>query len=201
MDNKIKFHITGMGGQGSGFLSRIITYAGHLAGLSITSMETHGLAQRGGVVVSDISIGYDPDETPLCGIGEADVVISLEALEGVRALPKLKPEGLLVLNTAVYQPLATRVDPENNPYPSMEEIEKEIRRRTSRLLVVAASKDAQDLGLSQSMNVILLGALASNSKILPFSKEHLIEAIKAKVPAKYHETNLKAFEIGYNYSL
>ena len=61
--------------------------------------------------------------------------------------------------------------------------------------------DSRDLGLSQAMNVILIGALAGNTDILPFNADHLKEAILANVPPKYHDLNLKAFERGYSYKI
>lgn len=202
MTNKqLKVHITGMGGQGIGSTSRVLATAARIAGLTVMTMETHGLAQRGGVVISDLAIGFDPSESPLCASGEADVLIALEALEALRSLPKLRRNGVVVLNTTKYQPLSVRVSPEEVHYPTLEEIEKEIKKWTSKVLLVPAHEDAQELGLSRVMNVILIGALAANTEILPFTQDQIKAGIKTNLPPKYHEVNLRAFDKGLTYKL
>lgn len=198
---RLKIHICGMGGQGIGATSRIIASAAYLADLSVSTIETHGLAQRGGRVVSEISIGYDPSESPICAEGEADVLIALEVLESLRSLPMLKKNGLAVVNTTSYQPLLVRVSKGKMEYPSLKQIEKEILSWTSNLLMIDANEDANSLGLSQSMNMILLGAIAGNSEILPFTKDHLIQSIKSNVPSKYHDVNILAFNKGFEYQI
>jgi indolepyruvate ferredoxin oxidoreductase beta subunit len=200
-EKRLKIHICGMGGQGIGSTSRIIAGAAYLAGLTVGTIETHGLAQRGGRVVSELSIGYDPRESPICGEGEADIIIALEALEGLRSLPLLKQNGLAVVNTTTYHPLTVRVSKGSEIYPTLDQIENEIKRWTPNLVMIDARKDANLLGLSQSMNVILLGAILGNSTILPFNQEHLEQAIKLKVPSKYHEVNIKAFHKGMEYKI
>lgn len=197
----LKVHITGMGGQGIGSTSRILSYAAQLAGLSVSTMETHGLAQRGGVVVSDLAIGFGASESPICTDGEADILIALEALESLRSLPRLRKNGLVVVNTTQYQPLSVRISKGEIKYPSLEEIRTELKKWTTNIIFVSANDDARELGLSQAMNVILLGALVANIDILPFSIEHLKEAIIAKIPAKYHEVNLAAFQRGTEYKI
>ena len=198
---KLKVHVTGMGGQGIGSTTRVLATAAKLANLTVMTMETHGLAQRGGVVVSDLAIGYDPSESPQCAIGEADVLISLEALESLRSLPKLRKNGIVVVNTTKYQPLSVRSSKGEIKYPSLEEIESELKKFTPNVILVPAQKDAQELGVSQVMNMILIGALAGNTDILPISKEEIKAAMKTILPPKYVEVNLKAFEKGLSYKL
>ncbi|MFW9992257.1 MAG: indolepyruvate oxidoreductase subunit beta [Candidatus Odinarchaeota archaeon] len=199
--NKLKIHVTGMGGQGVASVSRLIVTTAKLAGLSVMSTETHGLAQRGGIIVSDIAIGYDTTESPLCSNGEADILMALEALEGLRALSKLRKNGIAVINTVCYQPLPVRISKGKVNYPSIEEIKAEIMKQTPNVLLVNANEDARDLGLSQAMNVILLGAMIASTEILPFNREQMIEGLKASLPEKYFEVNLKAFTKGMEYKL
>ncbi|NHJ39790.1 MAG: indolepyruvate ferredoxin oxidoreductase subunit beta [Asgard group archaeon] len=202
MTNKrLKVHVTGMGGQGIGSTTRVLATAAKLAGLSVMTMETHGLAQRGGVVVSDLAIGYDPSESPQCAVGEADVIIALEALESLRSMPKLKKGGIAVVNTTTYQPLEVRYSKGKIAYPSLEDIENELKRVTPNVLLVPAQEDAQELGVSRTMNMILIGALVANSDILPISKKQIIDGMKVILPPKYFDVNLKAFEKGLSYKL
>ncbi|MBN2156559.1 MAG: indolepyruvate oxidoreductase subunit beta [Candidatus Lokiarchaeota archaeon] len=193
--DRLKVHISGMGGQGVGATSRILTYASQLAGLSVSSMETHGLAQRGGVVVSDIAIGYGR-ESPLCANGEADVLLTLEALEALRSMVKLRKDGIAVVNTTKYQPLSVRISRGEVKYPTLEEIKQELKKRTPNVIMVDADKTARNLGISLAMNVVLIGALCANTDILPFTEEQLKEAIKAKIPQKFVGVNMAAFSKG-----
>ncbi|MFX1255459.1 MAG: indolepyruvate oxidoreductase subunit beta [Promethearchaeota archaeon] len=198
---QLKIHITGMGGQGIIATSRLIATAAKIAGLSVMTTETHGLAQRGGIIVSDLSIGYDPTESPLASYGEADILIALEPLEALRSLPKLRKNGLAIINTAQYQPLPVRISKGEVKYPSLGEIKAEIEKQTPNVILVNANNDARALGLSRVMNVILLGALVANTEKLSFSQEDIIESIKTNLPSKYHEINLKAFNKGLDYKI
>jgi indolepyruvate ferredoxin oxidoreductase beta subunit len=198
---QLKVHVTGMGGQGIGSTTRVLATAAKLAGLSVMTMETHGLAQRGGVVVSDLAIGYDPTESPQCAVGEADVIIALEALESLRSMPKLRKGGVVVVNTTTYQPLSVRFSKGEIKYPTLEEIETELKRVASDVILVPAQEDARELGVSQTMNMILIGALTANTKILPFTKEQIINGMKAILPPKFVDINLQAFEKGLSYKL
>jgi len=197
----IKIHITGMGGQGIGSTSRILAHAAKIAGVTVASMETHGLAQRGGVVVSDLAVGFDPSETPICNSGEADILIALESIEAARSLPLLRPNGIVIVNSTAYQPLTVRISHGKVPYPSLLQIREELLRRTSKVLMVSAAEDSKAIGLSQTMNVILLGALVANTTLLPFSKAQLLQAILMQVPERYHEANMLAFQKGSQYKL
>lgn len=197
----LKVHITGMGGQGIGSTSRILSTAAGIANLSVTTTETHGLAQRGGVVVSDLAIGYDPEESPICSNGEADVLIALEAVESLRSMSLLRKDGIAIVNTTKYQPVTVRISKGEINYPSLDEIKAELLKRTPHVILVNAMEDSRDLGLSQAMNVILLGALVGNTDILPFSADQIKEAIAKNVPAKYKSLNLKAFDRGFEYKI
>ena len=103
-------YLTGVGGQGIGLISEIILRAADLAGRSVKSVDTHGLAQRGGIVVSQIRMG-DTVYSPLIPAGKADLVISLERHEALRAASKmLKTKGCLIYYNTVWQPLSVRLN-------------------------------------------------------------------------------------------
>ncbi|MHA1461735.1 MAG: indolepyruvate oxidoreductase subunit beta [Candidatus Heimdallarchaeota archaeon] len=201
VNKKLKVHVTGMGGQGIGSTTRVLATAAQVANLTVMTMETHGLAQRGGVVVSDLAIGYDPTESPQCAEGEADVLIALEALESLRSMPKLRKNGIVVVNTTTYQPLVVRHSKGEIKYPTLEAIEAELKRVTPNVLLVPAQIDARELGVSQTMNMILIGALTANTDILPFTKEQIIEGMTSILPPKYLDVNIKAFEKGLSYKI
>ena len=103
-------YLTGVGGQGIGLISEIILRAADHAGHPVKSVDTHGLAQRGGIVVSQIRIG-DKIFSPIIPAGQADLVISLERHEAFRAAgTALKDKGCLIYYNTVWQPLSVRLN-------------------------------------------------------------------------------------------
>jgi len=103
-------YLTGVGGQGIGLISEIILRAVDHAGLPVKSVDTHGLAQRGGIVVSQIRIG-DQVFSPIIPAGQADLVISLERHEAFRAAETmLKDKGGVIYYNTVWQPLSVRLN-------------------------------------------------------------------------------------------
>ncbi|MFH1985567.1 MAG: 2-oxoacid:acceptor oxidoreductase family protein [Pseudomonadota bacterium] len=103
-------YLTGVGGQGIGLISEIILRAADHGGHPVKSVDTHGLAQRGGIVVSHIRIG-DNAFSPLIPAGRTDLVISLERHEALRgAATALKDNGCLIYYNTVWQPLSVRLN-------------------------------------------------------------------------------------------
>lgn len=103
-------YLTGVGGQGIGLISEVILRAADHGGHPVKSVDTHGLAQRGGIVVSQIRIGENVF-SPLVPAGQADLVISLERHEALRAGGTvLKENGCLIYYNTVWQPLSVRLN-------------------------------------------------------------------------------------------
>ncbi|MDJ0780760.1 MAG: 2-oxoacid:acceptor oxidoreductase family protein [Desulfosarcinaceae bacterium] len=101
-------YLIGVGGQGIGLLSEIILRAADHSGQSAVAVDTHGLAQRGGVVVSQIRLGIAAG-TPLIPGHQADLVVSLERHEAMRGLDSAaRPGGTLIYYDTVWQPLGVR---------------------------------------------------------------------------------------------
>ncbi len=105
-------YVAGVGGQGIGLLSGVLGAAMVDAGHALRGCETHGLAQRGGVVVAHLRLG-EAAFAPRVPPGEADLVISLERLEAHRGIvTMLRPGGRVIYYDAQYQPLAVRLGEE-----------------------------------------------------------------------------------------
>ena len=103
-------YLTGVGGQGIGLISEIILRAADHGGHRVKSVDTHGLAQRGGIVVSQIRMGENIF-SPLIPAGQADLAISLERHEALRAAARvLKDHGSLIYYNTVWQPLSVRLN-------------------------------------------------------------------------------------------
>jgi indolepyruvate ferredoxin oxidoreductase beta subunit len=162
-------------------------------GLNVRVSEIHGMAQRGGAVVSMVRIGKVV-LAPTVMEGQADILLGFEPLETLRSLNYTSEKSLVIMNT-LQVPL-TELTAKNLKYPSRDEIVEKIHRFTKNVHLVDAVKLAKKAGSAITQNVVLLGALAGTNE-LPMRKAKLIEAVRELVPTKYVDTNLKAFELGY----
>ncbi len=192
-EGTLNIYVSGVGGFGIGSVTRILTVASEMTGKQVAGSETHGLAQRGGVVVSTLRIGENIMGSPLIINGTADIVVALEPLEALRAMPVLKRGGTVIYNTTSFQPLSVRLEQER--YPTLEEIEAELRKVTDNVIPLDASAKAKELGLSQAANVVLLGALVGR-EALPFDMEVMKRAVEQSTPQRFLDANLKALKAG-----
>jgi indolepyruvate ferredoxin oxidoreductase beta subunit len=185
---KIDLLITGVGGQGAILASDIIGKAAVASGLPIRAAETHGMAQRGGSVVNHIRIGETYGSMiPKKG---ADIMLALEPMEAVRYLEFLKEGGIVIVNTQPLLPVT--VTSGLAKYPDISKI-LEVLSKNYIVKAFNADELAFEAGSRLAMNVAMVGAV---SDYLPIPGESMIESIKALVPKKTVEINLKAFEMG-----
>lgn len=185
---KLDLLITGVGGQGAILASDIIGKAAVTAELPIRAAETHGMAQRGGSVVNHIRVGNDYGSMiPKKG---ADLLLALEPMEAVRYLDFLKDGGIIIMNTQPIIPVT--VTSGLTKYPEVSDI---LDFLSEKYIVKAFNADdlAYEAGNRLAMNVVMVGAV---SGYLPIPKETLLESVKALVPQKTIEVNLRAFEAG-----
>ena len=186
----MNFALVGVGGQGVLLASDVLAEVGLRAGLDVKKSEVHGMAQRGGAVLSQVRWG-DKVYGPLVGPGEIDYLISFELLEALRWLQFLRPEGIAIVNDQKLPPLA--VSSGGMEYPSEEQIKKALSEATKEYHIVPALAKAEELGTERATNVVLLGAL---SKHLDVSEKDWVAVIQERVPKKYVELNRKAFTAG-----
>jgi len=179
----------GVGGQGVLTASSIIGVAALKAGVNVTMSEVHGMAQRGGIVVTEMNIG-DAHST-LVGDGEADIVVGFEPVEAYRVLHKAHEGSYVVVNTEPIVPITASLGKAN--YPDVNEVLSAMKNLN--VYTLEATEIARSLGNVITMNIVMLGALAAVPEF-PIAREYVIEAIKEKFPPKYHEINIKAFELG-----
>ncbi len=189
----------GVGGQGLMLVSNIIGLTCAEYGLNIRTAETHGLAQRSGSIYTHIRIGDDVF-SPLIPYGEADVLLGMEAIETLRYIEFLKPNGVIILNEYIWQPVQStfdRVIDSEVKYIEFQDIIEKMKMVTNRIFILNASDLALKAGNPLTSNVILLGAL-SKIEGFPISKDQLKSMIPNVVPNKAIDANLKAFDIGHN---
>lgn len=188
----------GVGGQGLMLVSNILGLACAEYGLEIRTAEVHGLAQRSGSIYTHIRIG-DKVYSPLIPYGEADVLLGMEAIETLRYIEFLKPDGNIILNNYLWYPVQSTFERVNNPeisYISIEKILEQLKKVSKNIHLVDALDLAHQAGNPLTSNVILLGAL-TNINGFPLKIEHLREIIPRIVPKKAIDANLKALLLGF----
>jgi indolepyruvate ferredoxin oxidoreductase beta subunit len=185
-------YLTGVGGQGIGLLSEVLMRAADHAGLPVQAVDTHGLAQRGGVVVSSIRLG-EPVYSPLIPAGEADLVVALERHEALRGLTVfLKDKGTLIYYNTSWQPLAVRLD-QAAPVPP-ETLQAECRRRGIREVVVFKP------GLTdvRMQNTVVLAQIAVQRLVPGIESGHYRTAFDDLLAGSVLEKNLALFDAEVN---
>ncbi|MBS3817431.1 MAG: indolepyruvate ferredoxin oxidoreductase subunit beta [Candidatus Thermoplasmatota archaeon] len=193
--NRVNLELVGVGGQGILTSSQVIGGAALEKGLDVYMSEVHGMAQRGGVVVTTVKLG-DEVYSPLVGRGEADVVLGFEPVETYRAIEQASEGTWVVTNTEPIVPFTVSVGSED--YPSIEdEIIPSLEDSTEKLITLNAQSLAEEAGAAITQNIVLIGAL-TGLKVLPLEKEEIKDSVKDKVPEKFLEMNMEAFEKGYN---
>lgn len=181
--------IVGVGGQGTLLASRILGNAVISEGYDVKVSEVHGMSQRGGSVVTYVKFG-DKVYSPIIDKGNADIVLAFEMLEAYRALPYLKPSGKMIVNTQKINPMPVITGVAEYPENIAEKLESKIQ-----LTKVDAYDLAKKAGNAKAVNVVLIGVMAKSTDI---SYEKWIQALKSTVPEKFLQTNLAAFDLGYN---
>lgn len=181
--------IVGVGGQGTLLTSRILGGITVAAGYDVKLSEVHGMAQRGGSVVTYVRYGENVAE-PIVEEGQADVLIAFERLEALRYAHYLKKDGVIIVNDQRIDPMPVVTGVAEYPEGIIEELSDKYR-----VVSVDAMEEAVKMGNSRVFNVIILGIAAKN---MDFPKEQWIEVIKNTVPPKTVDINVAAFEKGYS---
>ena len=180
--------MAGVGGQGTLLASEILSEVLMQAGYDVKKAEVHGMAQRGGSVVSHVRFGKKV-YSPIIPEGEADVLFGFELLETYRYLPLVKKTGAVVVNNLRIAPPSVLLG--KSAYP--QDIDRKLKERVDNLRIVDGLELAEQAGNSKAINTVLLGAL---SNTLSPTHEQWIAAIRHLVPERFLEVNLKAFELG-----
>jgi indolepyruvate ferredoxin oxidoreductase beta subunit len=187
----LRIFLTGVGGQGTLLASRLLGEAALAAGFNPMVSETHGMAQRGGIVVSTVVLG--DLESPLISPGEADIVLGFEALETFRALDRCHSDSLVIANTATLVPYPVAIG--QAQYPPVDQMFCRLGENVGALLAFEAGDLARQAGSPLAVNMVLLGALAATDS-LPISADTILAVVRTRTKEKFLASNLKAFELG-----
>ncbi len=180
--------VVGVGGQGTLLTSRIIGKTALNAGWDVKLSEVHGMAQRGGSVVTFVRYDKKVYE-PVCEEGDVDVLISFERLEALRYAHFLKKDGIMIVNDTRIDPMTVVIGAKEYPEGILEGLKEK-----HTLYTIDGGAIAKEIGNSKVLNSVVLGLAA---KHIGFSEAEWLETLKNTVPPKTIEINTKAFKAGY----
>ena len=174
--------ISGVGGQGVLFVTRLLAEAAIGKGLPVTTSETHGMAQRGGTVLSHFKVG--DYSSPLIRPGQADGLLVLKAENMAQHGAFLRSGGWVALNAG----------PEDSPVDAAAK-------------VVDADSIARKIDNSKSVNLVVLGFSLAVAEKVPAGQNPLFcnlgdiqNVLKSRFgnKAKLREASLGALQAGYD---
>lgn len=175
----------GLGGQGILFMTKVFAEAGLRKGYRVLGAETHGMAQRGGSVVSHLRFGEV--EGSLVEVGTAHFLLALEENEAFRNLPFLAPGGTLYVNSS-------------DPAFPRKEVREYLEKTHIRPHPLDARRVAFALGAPMALNLALVGSFAAHEKE-PFAAEDLRTTLAAISPERLRDVNLAVFDAGFQEGL
>lgn len=176
--------ICGVGGQGIILASDVLCYAAFLEGFDVKKSEVHGMAQRGGSVITHVRFGKKV-YSPLIEEGTTDCILAFEKLEALRYISYLKKGGTVIVDNREIPPMSVLVGQADYPTNIDERL-----RKSGNIQFIDATRMALELGNIRVVNIILLGVL---SNFLYFAKESWEESIRKNIKEKYVDLNVTAF--------
>ncbi|MDR3292504.1 MAG: indolepyruvate oxidoreductase subunit beta [Clostridiales bacterium] len=181
--------IVGVGGQGTLLASRILGNLAPILGLEVKLNEVHGMAQRGGSVVTHVKMA-DKVYSPVIAEGDADAVLAFEVLEGYRYRHFLKKGGIMVVNTQEILPMPVITGAAEYP----KDLAKHLREECGAITVDALAA-ANEIGNARTVNTVILGCFA---RIAGIACADLEKALEQSVKPKLLEVNKTALKKGYS---
>lgn len=183
--------IVGVGGQGSLLASKLLGSLLTNEGYDVKVSEVHGMSQRGGSVVTYVRYG-DKVYSPVICEGEADFIIAFEKLEAARHADCLKKGGRIIVNTQSIDPMPVIT----GAFVYPDDVLDKLKAQGVCVDDIDALSMAEEAGNIKSVNIVLMGRLA---KYFDLEYDKWISAIEKNVKPQFVESNIKAFDLGYNY--
>ncbi len=180
--------LVGVGGQGILLTSDILAKTAALSGLDVKKSEIHGMAQRGGSVISQVRFG-DKVYSPIITDGASDLLVSFERLEALRWRHLLAPEGQVLINDIDLAPVTVS----SGQQAAVADLGARLTSAYPAATYIDALSIATRLGNARAMNMVVAGAL---STLTPFEASVWEQAMRERIPAKLVEMNILAFEAG-----
>jgi indolepyruvate ferredoxin oxidoreductase beta subunit len=182
--------LAGVGGQGILRASDILCSVFMAAGLDVKKSEVHGMAQRGGCVISHVRYG-EKVHSPLAKKSDIDILVSFEQMDTFRYLDYVKESGTVIINADKIYPPAVNLG--ESIYPS--NVVEMIRPFFTKVVPIDATALAVRAGNIRTVNTVLLGAI---SYCLPPPLEIWEKTLCESFSSQIVNINLDAFRLGRN---
>lgn len=176
----VNFVLSGLGGQGILFMTKVLAQAALSEGFDVLGAETHGMAQRGGSVVSHLRLG--PVRSSLVQRGKAHFLLALDENEAYRNLAFLRPGGCLYFDATGGE--------------ARSEVSAYLADLPARYRCFPAQRTAADFGASMSTNLALLGFFSA-FETSPLDHRALRAAVEQASPERFRVANLRVFDAGF----
>ena len=180
--------LVGVGGQGILLTSDILAKTAALAGLDVKKSEIHGMAQRGGSVISQVRFG-EKVYSPIIADGASDLLVSFERLEALRWRHLLAANARVLINDADMTPVTVS----SGQQPAVTDLDARLKAEYPSAIYIDAMGIAKTVGNTRAMNMVVAGAL---STLTPFEVPVWEQAMRDRIPSKLLDLNIKAFEAG-----
>ena len=187
----INVSLVGVGGQGIILTANLLAETASIAGMDVKKSEIHGMAQRGGSVISSVRFGTEV-HSPIIPEGASDILVAFDRLEALRWKHFLAKEGKVLLNSVDLVPVTVS----SGLQQPVTDFETRLAKAFPDAIVVDALKIAQEVGNERTMNMVLAGAL---SQLTPFKESQWQKAMEASFTgrkAKLLDLNKRAFALG-----
>ncbi|MDR0999818.1 MAG: 2-oxoacid:acceptor oxidoreductase family protein [Clostridiales bacterium] len=177
-DVETKILIAGFGGQGILFAGKFLAYIGLLNGRQVSWLPSYGPEMRGGTASCSVVISNGPIGSPIVNNPHYLIVMNTPSL--VRYEPDVTPGGLIFADNAL--------------------ITRKVERKDVQAFYIPATSLADEMGLKNLANMIILGAFIKRAGICAY--DDFAPALDKTVPPRRKnliDANLKALETGYSY--
>ncbi|MFX0115826.1 MAG: indolepyruvate oxidoreductase subunit beta [Candidatus Hodarchaeota archaeon] len=189
--------LSGVGGQGVLTMTDILCETALVSGFRVRGSETHGMAQRGGSIVTHVRIARGASEVfaPLIRDRSADVLVATEPAEALRQARFVSPQGIIVTNLRGVPPPSMTHSREK--YPKKEDLIAALQEFSPKVVAIDGTGMAEFAGSPASLNVVMLGALCKVEGF-PMSPDTVITRIHSRFIERFKEVNQRAFDAGYS---
>ncbi len=187
----INVSLVGVGGQGILLTANMLARTAAIAGMDVKKSEIHGMAQRGGSVISSVRFGTEV-RSPIIPEGQSDVLVAFDRLEALRWSHFLAKDGQALINKVDLVPVTVS----SGLQQPVADLEERLAKAFPYALLIDAAAVADEVGNARTMNMVIAGAL---SALTPFKESQWIKAMEesfAGPKAKLLDINKKAFTLG-----
>ena len=188
----VNVSLVGVGGQGIILTADILAKTAAMAGVDVKKSEIHGMAQRGGSVISQVRFG-DAVASPIIQEAKSDILVSFDKLEALRWAHLVAPNGVAVVNDLYMVPVTVS----SGQQKGVDDLDARVSAAFPRLVKVdALGLAVREVGNERTMNMVVAGAL---SVFTPFEESLWLRAMAEMLTgpkARLLAANEKAFALG-----